>query len=228
MAQSLANLRAEAQQRSNQENKTLVSTAEGTRYVNEAISELYDLIVTLNPHYYVKSYPFTLSSVNTLDLTTVSSGSSTFYKLRGVDYFLSTSQQPMTVTEFNFQERNRYWNQNFAGSYTLWFTPPPPALAADGDTLDFILDVWSEYVAVRAAISYAVKEESGELAESLATMLGRVEARIRAAAASRSGMPKQAADLTTRMRSDCGRRYSLEGANLVILGATYGSDVWGT
>src|SRR3954469_9774632 len=105
MAQTLATLRAEAQGRANQENKTLVSTADWNRYVNEALSELYDFVISVNPHYYVKSFPFTLASVNTLDLTTVTNP--TFYKLRGVDYFLGTGAQPMSVRPFNFQERNR-------------------------------------------------------------------------------------------------------------------------
>lgn len=218
MAQTLANLRAEAQQRANQENKTLVVTADWNRYVNEAIAELYDIIVAINPHYYVSSSAFTLTSANTFALTTVTP---TFYKLRGVDYLPSATGQPITVHPFNFQERNRFRAQGFAGNYTLWYTPIPPVLVADSDPLDFILDVWSEFVPVTAAIVALTKEESD--ISALAAVKAAVMARISASAPSRDGEPGQAADLTTPQDYDwdytgapASRVYSLEGSNLVI------------
>jgi len=206
MAQTLANLRLEAQQRSNQENKTLVSTSEWNRYINEAIAELYDMVLSVNPHYYVRSFPFTLSSVNTLDLTTLTGG---FYKLRGVDYLPSTTTYAVTLHPFVFAERNRQGyrayalegtnllilpNSNFAGNYTIWYTGIAPTLVADGDTLDMILDVWSEFITVTAAIAAAIKEESP--IDGLAAQKVIISDRIGKAAANRDGEPAQAADLT--------------------------------
>lgn len=218
MAQTLANLRAESQQRANQENKTLVATADWNRYVNEAIAELYDLILSVNPHYYVSSSPFALTTVNTFALTTLTP---TFYKLRGIDYLPSANGQPITVHPFNFQERNRYRNQGFAGNYTIWYTPSPPVLVADGDTLDFILDNWSEFVAVTAAIVSMAKEESD--ISALVAIKAAISDRVLASAPSRDSEPGQAADLTTPQDYDwdytgapAARVYSLEGANLVI------------
>lgn len=154
MAQTLTTLRLEAQQRANQENKTLVAITEWNRYINEAISELYDLILAINPHYYVLSFPFTLSSVNTLDLATVSStstfGVSGFYKLRGVDYLPNANGIPVAVRPFNFAERNRqgvrayalegtllriHPSSNFAGNYAVWYTPRPAQLPANNFTV---------------------------------------------------------------------------------------------
>lgn len=205
MAQTLANLRLEAQQRANQENKTLVATTEWNRYINEAISELYDLVIAVNPHYYVRSFPFALSSVNTLDLTTLTGG---FYKLRGVDYLPSATGRAITLHPFIFSERNKQGyrayalegsnllilpNSNFAGSYTIWYTAVAPTLTVDGDTLDMILDVWSEYITVTVAIAAATKEESP--IDALSQQKALLIERVNKAAANRDGEPAQAADL---------------------------------
>lgn len=219
--QTLAQLRAEAQQRCNQENKTLVSTAEWGRYLNEAIAELYDIIITANPHYYVSQIPFTLTSVNTFDLTTATGS---FYKLRGLDYLPSGPAYPVTVNPLNFQERNRFWNQNFQGSYNLWYTPPAPVLVNDGDTLDMTLNNWAEFITVTTAIAGAVKEESP--IDSLGAQKDAIMARVRGAAPNRVGGPQQAADLSGgNARGESGRRYMLEGSNLVIVGGSY-LDPW--
>ncbi len=205
MAQTLLNLRTEAQQRCNQENKTLVATAEWNRYINEAIAELYDMVLSVNPHYYVRQFPFTLSSVNTLDLTTLTGG---FYKLRGVDYLPTTTGRAITLHPFVFAERNRAGyrayalegtnlmilpNSAFAGNYSIWYTSIAPVLVADGDTLDTILDVWSEFITVTAAIAAAIKEESP--IDGLAAQKVAISDRIGKAAANRDGEPAQAADL---------------------------------
>ena len=211
MPQSLSTLRAEAKQRANQENKTLVSDAEWSRYTNEAISELYDKVIGVNPHYYVSTANFTLTSSNSVALSTLTN----FYKLRGVDYLIGA--RPMNVRPFNFAERNRFSNRNYAGTYTAWWTPTPPQLSADGDTLDAILDVWAEFVAVTAAIAGVMKEES-DLTGLFAQKQAIIE-RINQAAANRDAEPGQAACLSFGEPTDSGRRYSLEGSNLTILGS---------
>jgi hypothetical protein len=206
LAQTLANLRLESQQRANQENKTLVATSEWNRYINLAMSELYDLVISVNPHYYVSSSPFTLTSTNSLDLTSLSP---LFYKLRGLDYLPSTTGRAITLHPFNFAERNKQGyrayaiegtkltilpNTNFAGPYTVWYTPVPPSLVIDGDTLDSILDVWAEYITVTVAIVAGIKEESQNLQELMALKQGLIE-RMAKAASNRDGEPAQAADL---------------------------------
>lgn len=217
MAQTLAQLRTSAQQRANQENKTLVATSEWNRYIQEAVDELYDLIVSSFPHYYLSSFAFTLSSSNQQSIAALTP---IFYKLRGLDFLFAGAQRPLTVRPINFAERNRFAATNFAGSYTLWYTPRPPQLTADGDTLDFILDNWSKYVVLTAALAALPKEESptDDLLGEKAIQLDR----IKTAAPNRDGEPGQAADLMTGDRNESGRRYMLEGANLILLG----SDVW--
>lgn len=335
MANSLADLRLRSKQRCNQENRTLLSESEWTGLINDAVGELYDLVVATNPAYYLRSFNFTLAAVNTLDLTTLPGG---FYKLRGVDY-LASAQRPVTLHPFNFGERNRQGYRaysvdygsslaiqpptNFAGNYTIWYTPTPPqfehakftvrlatvaalpscislgvgpahslnalangALTVDGaaavqfdrvlvknevstkdngiytvtnagsagtpwglqraadydenaeiangdmirvtagavnagavfrnastvinidvsplafgldtfanETLDAILDVWSEYIVVTAAIAGAIKEESP--IDSLGAVKSLMIDRINKAVPNRDGEPGQAADLTS-------------------------------
>jgi hypothetical protein len=219
--QTLAQLRAEAQQRCNQEIKTLVATADWARYINEAIAELYDLVITANPHYYVSQIQFTLSSVNTFDLTTATGS---FYKLRGLDYLPSGAAYPVTVMPLNFQERNRFWNQNYQGLYTLWYTQPAPTLVNDSDTLDMTLNNWAEFIAVTAAIVAAIKEESP--IDSLGAQKDAIMARIRGAVPNRDGSPLQASDLSGwNNRGESGRRYMLSGSNLIVVGGSY-LDPW--
>lgn len=219
--ETLAQLRAEAQQRTNQENKTLVSTTEWNRYVNLAISELYDLIVTEHPEYYLATAPFTLTSTNAFDLTTLSSP---LYKLRGLDYLPSGAAYPVTVLPLNFAERNRFWNQNFAGSYSLWYTPPAPTLVNDSDTLDSILNVWAEFIVLAAAIPAAIKEEASNVPELGASKEIQAK-RITGAAPGRQGEAQQVADMTQGRRGDSGRRYMLQGSSLYVLGGSY-LDPW--
>lgn len=219
MPQTRAQLRTEAQQRANQENKTLVGTTEWDRYINLAIAELYDLIVSAHPHYYFRSQAFSLISSNLFDLTTLTGG---FYKLRGLDYNLTPSR-PLTVRPFNFAERNRYSQATYAGNYTVYYTPPPPVLTTDSDpttgTLDTILDVWSEFIPVTAAIQAMIKEETNPA--DLAAVKAGIIARVRESASNRDAEPAQAADLTLGGNpSESWRRYAIEGTNLVI----YGSD----
>lgn len=218
MAQTLAMLRAEAQQRANQENKSLVGTAEWNRYINEAISELYDRVIAVNPHYYVSTASFTLSSSNAVALSTFTG----FYKLRGVDY--RQGSRSVDVLPFDFlSERNLFSDQHYAGTYTAWWTPTPPTLVLDADTLDAILDVWAEYVVVTAAIPAVVKEESD--LSGLAALKQSLIERIDKSAATRNATPGQAADLTGGGPADSGRRYALRGSDLVILGSDR-ADLW--
>lgn len=220
MPQTLANLRLEAQQKCNQENKTLLSTSEWNRAINEAISELYDLILATQPHYYVSSFPFTLSGSNQQSIAALSP---LLFKIRGLDYLWSTSNtRPMSVRPLNFAERNRFSSTNFSGNYNLWYSPVAPTLTVDGDTLDFILDVWAEYITVTAAITGATKEESPT--EDLMAKKALQIDRINKSAATRDGEPGQAADLTLGSEGlgECGRRYMLEGSNLIVLGSDLG------
>jgi uncharacterized protein YdcH (DUF465 family) len=178
---TLAQLRTQARQRSDMESSQFVSDSELNSYINNSVSELYDILSdAYGSEYFVTS---------TAELPIIAgTGSyalpSDFYQLKGVDIKLQ-NQDYINIKRFNFNERNKYSNFNIwevssltnvryrivgnnlvfsptpdqAAYYRIWYTPLPTVLSADGDTLnDF--NAYSEYVIVDAAIKMLQKEES--------------------------------------------------------------------
>lgn len=191
MATTLAQFRTRTRQRADMENSTFVSDSELNGYINQSITELYDLLVASNSEYFLSS-----------TTSTVASGDSTitlpsdFYKLRGVDFYLGGRW--CDLEQFNFNERNldsttysfagtqvKYRLQgstlkfipedNASGQYRIWYTPIPTALSSDSDSFDGI-NGWEEYVVVDAAIKCLIKEESStnELMQIKAQLAKRI------------------------------------------------------
>ena len=118
---SLGALRLKAVQRADLVNSNFVSVSEWNSYCNQAMFELYDLLVTVYEDYYIAP-PITFSSVPSQQLYQLPNGSNTFqnqagqtfvpqafYKLTGVDLSLNTSQNAwITLNKFNFIDRNKY------------------------------------------------------------------------------------------------------------------------
>ena len=128
-----------------------------------------------------------------------------FYKARGVEVFLSSSQpgsQWITILPFLFSERNLYswlpiaWNilgitnirYRIVGGnlqfipvplnqnkVQLWYIPTPTPLVADTDTFDFV-NGGEEWVILDVAIKAKIKEESDTTA--LEQMLARETSRL--------------------------------------------------
>lgn len=176
MSVTLANLRTRVRYQADIESSTHVSDAELTYYVNNSAAELHGLLCTLYEDYYLTSSTFTLTSANTYTLP------SNFFKLRGLDYDNAGSY--ITVPRFSFEERNRWqeryqrgdlevWRafrlmqgaiyilpeDDFAGTYRLWYLLNYTAMTSDADTLSDLMG-WDEYVVVDAAIKCLQKEES--------------------------------------------------------------------
>ena len=173
MTTTFLSLRNQARDRADQSQSRFVSESELGTYINNSIKELYDLLVASSADYYIKDpLAFTLTGVQ--DGFSLPSD---FYKLRGLDQSIDSSGAASswrTVRNFNFQERNRFNQQNSivssyaqvryrvfadsagpllklipqenaAGVYQLWYIPSCPTLVADGDTFDGI-NGWEEYV----------------------------------------------------------------------------------
>jgi hypothetical protein len=138
LAQHITNVR----QFSNTENNTgFVTDTEITRRLNEAGSELYDLIVAAFEHYYVSTNSFTLTGgVNGNSVALPSD----FYKDVGLDRNPGTTSAETIHKIGSFLERNRPAGRvyllrgntlavmpadNSAGSYMLYYTPKAPVLA---------------------------------------------------------------------------------------------------
>ena len=192
MSVTLANLRTRVRYQADIESSTHVSDAELTYYINNSAAELHGLLCTLYEDYYLTSSTFTLTSANTYTLP------SNFFKLRGLDYDNAGSY--ITVPRFSFEERNRWqeryqrgdlevWRafrlmqgaiyilpeDDFAGTYRLWYLLNYTAMTSDADTLSDLMG-WDEYVVVDAAIKCLRKEEQDttELMQEKASMQSRI------------------------------------------------------
>lgn len=127
---SLAAIRLAAQQRADRVNSQFVSKQEWNSYINQAMYELYDLLVTVYEDYYLAT-PVQFTTDGNTYLYPLPNGSNTFvnsltgqsftpqafYKLSGVDLAIQTANNAwVTINKFNFQDRNKYVYPNTASS----------------------------------------------------------------------------------------------------------------
>lgn len=188
MSITLAELKAQARQRSDMEDSTFVRDAELTAYINSSIAELHDLLIAAyNEDYYLEEVQFAATTSLTYDLPngTNYSAAPKFYKLRGVDVKRGTGNDWATVKRFNFNRRNEqeigtvlsafglpYLEYRLTGSklrlnrtpdsgltFRIFYYPVAQTLADDTDTFDDI-NGFAEYVIVDVAIKMLNKEES--------------------------------------------------------------------
>lgn len=209
---TLANLRQRAQQRADQENSTLCSTAEWNQWINDGWRELYEALIGWGQEYYLSSAPYmTTVGVDTYALP------ADFWRARGVDALVGG--ETLSLRSFMFEERNRYklsgtWRRGEAIYYrlrgsniafipaptvattiTLWYYPTPVTLVNDADTIDGVVG-WDDFVVLHAARKAAVKEESLELAAELLSELQAQKQRIQDGAPPRdAGYPERVQDV---------------------------------
>lgn len=150
---SLGELRQRAQQRADRLNSNFVTVPEWNAFINLAMFELYDLLVTSYEDYNLYGPVFfsTVAGQNLYALPTGSNAFTTaagdavtppaFYKLRGVDLGINPAGNAYaTVSRFNFNDRNKYVYPNNPGPLygmlnlryrvqgtNLMFIPPPAA-----------------------------------------------------------------------------------------------------
>lgn len=128
---SLGQIRVSSQQTADRVNSNFVTTPEWNSFINLAMFELYDLLVTLYEDMYVAT-PVQFTSNGTTYLYSLPNGSLTFidgidgttpfiappfYKLIGVDLALNNAVNAyVTVNKFNFIDRNRFLYPNTAST----------------------------------------------------------------------------------------------------------------
>ncbi len=128
---SLGAIRLAAQQRADRVNSNFVTMTEWNGYINQALYELYDLLITVYEDYFLATpvqftangstflYPLPNGSntfVNGIDGQTVFTPDA-FYKLKGVDLALSNANNAfVTVNKFNFADRNKFVYPNTAST----------------------------------------------------------------------------------------------------------------
>lgn len=128
---TLSQIRLAAQQRADRVNSNFVSQTEWRTYINQAMFELYDLLITVYEDYYVATpVQFIVDGTTpqwplpngTLSFTDGTNISRTFvapplYKLLGVDLALQNANQGyVTINKFNFIDRNRFVYPNTAST----------------------------------------------------------------------------------------------------------------
>ena len=128
---SLGAIRLAAQQRADRVNSQFVTTAEWNSYINQALYELYDLLITVYEDYYIAA-PIQFVCDGVTYLYPLPNGSNTFlnanntaqtvtppafYKLIGVDLALNNATNAyVTINKFNFIDRNRFVYPNTAST----------------------------------------------------------------------------------------------------------------
>jgi len=178
---TLLSLRTQSRQRADKVGSGYILDTELNTYINQSISELYDLLVgAYGNDYFLKSYTFATDG-STTDYPVPAD----FYKMAGIDLYLNASRF-ITLKPFMWNERGRYqdgsnWaaiiaiqgpryhlgGQNISfqptppGAFNmkLWYVPVSPTISLDADILDGI-DGWDEFVVIDAAIKMLQKEES--------------------------------------------------------------------
>lgn len=128
---SLYGIRKQAQQRADRVNSNFVTLPEWNVYINQAMMELYDLLVTNYEDYFTaipvefisdgSTYRYPLPDGRTTYINGINGQSGyvapSFYKLQGVDLAVQSSNQAwVTVQKFNFIDRNKYVYPNSAST----------------------------------------------------------------------------------------------------------------
>lgn len=126
---SLAAIRLAAQQRADRINSNFVTTQEWNSYINQALYELYDILVTIYEDYFVAEPVFFTVNGSTAnypipDGVTVFQDSSNNnvvapaqYKLLGIDLAVNTASNAyVTLNKFNFISRNTFVYPNTAST----------------------------------------------------------------------------------------------------------------
>ncbi len=122
---ALAQIRLQAQQSADRVNSNFVTKAEWNSFINLAMDELYDLLVTVFEDYYVaqpayfmltnseNTYALPNGSISFLDEAGGALIAKPLYKLLGVDLAVNTAQNAwVTINKYNFIDRNSYLYPN--------------------------------------------------------------------------------------------------------------------
>lgn len=127
---TLGQIRLEAQQTADRINSNFVTKSEWNTFINLAMYELYDLLITVYEDYNIAE-PASFTVNGSTFLYPLPNGSDTFlngvslqpfipkplYKLRGVDLALQNAANGfVTVNKFNFADRNRFVYPNTAST----------------------------------------------------------------------------------------------------------------
>lgn len=220
---TLAALRSGSLLRADMAESGFISEAEANAYVNDALSELHDLLVmTYEDHFQTSDNVSLVAGTESYSLPT------DFQKLLAVHLVEGGKRFPLR--QFSAGEIARYGSDflsvpagnasllyrlsgnkiffspkpSAAGTVELWYVPQFAPLTDDADVVSYaICPGWDEYAEVRAAIDCLSKEQSDTSAQE--RKLARLTDRITKAATKRNaGEPQRIRDVY----SNRARRFS--------------------
>lgn len=200
-----------------------ITDALATRWVNQAYSELHDLLVSANPDWYLAD-----TTINTTNGTVEYAVPADFKDVRGVDLIVDGNEVPLEP--YNFLDRGRVdrawppprWNDSMSAvryriirkgidgsasrlrfdpdpgtnSYRLWYVQAAQLLVNDDDELDGV-NGWEEYVI--AAVAERMHAKVGTDPSVAQKLKAEQAARIQEMARKRDqGRPVQVADTRER------------------------------
>lgn len=185
MATTLLQFRNRARDRADLVADMFVTDATLNQWINDSVSELYDLLLQASEDWYLTSAPVTVAGASTSFATPAG-----MIRFRGVDRDLGGGKYE-SLKRGVFRERFTYTERRYvltagtvllfpassaAGSYVQWYTPVFTPLVADGDSFDGV-NGWEEYVVVDVALKARVKgeEDVGDLFTAKALLRGRVQ-----------------------------------------------------
>lgn len=167
-------------------------------WINSAIKDLYDHILTVNQDYFVS----VSNNISISSGTDSYSLPSDFAHLLRTEVLYQGDNDWRPLERFMLSERSNYtyfdgtklnWRYRVmgdllyispvpteSGTVRLWYVPVPPTLSDDADTEDFIFG-WDEYVILDCLIRHAQKEESDHMpfAAKQAACLERILSRAK-------------------------------------------------
>jgi len=188
-ALTLANLITTVRRRADMVGSAFVSDSEIVDYINVAMAEIHDILVTKFEDYYVSSQQYTLPGSGSGLTAGLFALPATFYKALGVDF--DAGGITYRLKPYSFQERAAYNSPAVvssmvsntmyhiqgesikfipapavSGTATLWYVPEPVYFSAGstGATIESVAAQvakgYEEYVIIDAAIKCLQKEES--------------------------------------------------------------------
>jgi hypothetical protein len=180
---------------SDNENDNSIEDQTWLRWVNDAISETYGILVEAFQQYNVTPVDFTLTTSPDYDLSDANPEmASGFFKEVGVNWYpIGRTLDPVALDPLDtFTGRDRargrrffisgqtltiYPRRDFQGDYTLLYTPDPPVLAGPDEKIPREMVRWRELIVVNGAIRAKIKKEqvTTELEARLSTLRKRVE-----------------------------------------------------
>jgi hypothetical protein len=204
---TLALLRAAAQDEADKENDPSISAAQWNRRVNDGYRSLWNLLRSLDREHFVAKVAATCASTSNNFLSTTLGAN----RLRAL-WFLDTPSDPDAYTplrRWNIEERPTdrmykvlggtvyiYPATLAIGSYTMWVESAFVELANDASTIDTRLTEWAEYIYLYAAVGGKDKEESDT--SILGMRLSRLEREIMSLANLDGGEPARIVDVSNR------------------------------